>query len=219
MEPDCRMERVEPKRKPAGRYHHGDLRRALLDAALVLLDEGGVASLTLRGAARRAGVTQAAPYRHFADKEALLAAVAEEGFRALADRMQAVAGGADDAPLRRLRGLGLAYVAFATEHPARYRVMFGAEIPDKAAHPDLKVAADRAFGLLRDSIEACQQVGAVRSDDVNRLAMIAWSLVHGLAALLIDGQLASVGVEGGEAQELAEVATTTIFDGFVRRTS
>lgn len=104
-----------------------------------------------------------APYRHFADKQALLAAVAEEGFRAMTDAMRrATAAHADD-PLGRLRALGLAYVAFATSHPSHFRVMFGREIPDRSAHPSLRDVASETFGLLAGAIRECQQAGLVRS--------------------------------------------------------
>src|SRR5262245_23788463 len=106
-----------------GKYHHGDLRRALLDAALEILAEGGAAGLTLREVARRAGVTHAAPYRHFEDKAALLAAVAEEGFRAVYAEMLARSERVKD-PVERLYQIGAAYVLFAVTHPAHFRVMF-----------------------------------------------------------------------------------------------
>jgi AcrR family transcriptional regulator len=111
------------RRRP--RYHHGNLPQALRDAALALINEAGADALTLRGAAKRAGVSQAAPYRHFRNKEALLAAVAEEGFRAMAEAMGRRAAPHRADPAGRLRALGRAYVEFATRHPAHFRVMFG----------------------------------------------------------------------------------------------
>jgi AcrR family transcriptional regulator len=115
------------KAEVAGRenhYHHGDLRNALVEAALRLIAEHGAQALTLRAAARAAGVSPAAPYRHFADKEALLAAVAEDGFEKLSRRMRAAARGASDAAAR-LLAIGEAYVAFARAHSAHFHVMFG----------------------------------------------------------------------------------------------
>src|SRR5712692_6190825 len=102
------------KPKRTKRYHHGDLPRALLDAALRIVEMQGTAALTLRAAARLAGVSQAAPYRHFANKEAILAAVAEDGFRSLMAAMRHAVGAVGDSPLARLRAVGLGYVTFAT---------------------------------------------------------------------------------------------------------
>src|ERR1700693_5459913 len=113
--------------KPPNRYHHGDLPRALLDAALHIVETQGTEALTLRAVARRAGVSQAAPYRHFASKEAILAAVAEDGFRSLIAAMRESVATCGEDPLGRLRAVGLGYVTFATSHPSHFRVMFGRE--------------------------------------------------------------------------------------------
>jgi AcrR family transcriptional regulator len=117
-------------RKPKGSYHHGNLRRALIDAALGLIEKEGPASLSLREVARRAGVSTAAPYRHFPSREALLAAVAEEGFRLLGDEIRRAIAAHDDAP-RCLGEAGIAYVLFAAAHPSRYNVMLSPELADR----------------------------------------------------------------------------------------
>ena len=173
-------------------YHHGDLRRALLQGAIELLAEGGPAGLTMRGAAQRAGVSPAAPYRHFTDKRAMLAAVAEEGFLALERACVGAVGHETDA-VEAFWRRGVAYVTFAIENPAHYRVMFGPEIPDKRAYEGLFVAAAAAFEALRNSLEACVAAGLFGEDQIELRAMRAWSLVHGLASLFIDGQFAAQG--------------------------
>ncbi|OBI85365.1 TetR/AcrR family transcriptional regulator [Mycobacterium sp. 1245805.9] len=172
-------------------YHHGDLKRALTSAALSLVAEKGPKGFTLTEAARRARVSAAAPYRHFADKAALLATVAEQGFRDLHDELAAVAV-AD--PKARLVELGRAYVRWAVAHPDHYRVMFGAEL-SKAAHPDLAVAGEQAFGDLVDAIVACQEAGIVDGQDARSVAAPLWALVHGVASLAIGGELSAVGVQ------------------------
>jgi AcrR family transcriptional regulator len=202
--------RTRPARKARGAYHHGNLRRALLDAALELVEREGVAGLTLREAARRAGVSQAAPYRHFADKEALLAAVAEEGFTALAAEMRQRRDAQQD-PLLRFRELGLAYVSVAVAHPSHFRVMFGRQTAARARHPGLRRAADETFALLVDGIVACQHAGQVRHGDPRQLALAAWSIVHGLAALVVDGQLVDRSLLTND--ELAEAVTRDLFLG------
>ena len=170
---------------PARGYHHGDLRAALIASATAILAEEGVTELTLRGAARRAGVSQTAPYRHFRDKAALLAAVAANGFLGLAETMRRFAGEAAE-PGDRLLDIGRGYLAFALDRSALFRLMFGPEITDKAAHPELRAAANEAFAVLAgETAPRTRKAGAGASDR----AIAAWSLVHGLATLLIDGQV------------------------------
>lgn len=174
-------------------YHHGDLKRALTSAALSLVAEKGPKGFTLTEAARRAGVSAAAPYRHFADKAELLATVAENGFRDLHADLAAAAGAASE-PKERVIELGRAYVRWAVAHPDHYRVMFGSEI-SKEAHPALAVAADQAFGDLIAAIATCQEVGIVEGRDPRSVAAPLWSLVHGVASLAIGGELSAVGIQ------------------------
>lgn len=197
------------------RYHHGNLRQALVEAALTLVQEEGAAALTLRAAARLAGVTQAAPYRHFADKDALLAAVAEEGFRAMEAAMRRALEEAGDDALARFRALGHAYIAFARSHASHLRVMFGRELADRSAHASLRQAAQATFRLLVDAIADCQRVGLVRADDPEELAVSAWSMVHGFSTLLLDGQLEMVRDRTPEA--LADAVARDLFLGLGAR--
>ena len=174
-------------------YHHGDLKRALTGAALSLVAEKGPKGFTLTEAARRAGVSVAAPYRHFADKAELLATVAEQGFSDLHADLGAAADAASD-PKVRVIELGRAYVRWAIAHPDHYQVMFGAERV-KADHPGLAVAAERAFGDLLDAITRCQEAGVVEGRDPRAIAAPLWSLVHGVSSLAIGGELRAVGIQ------------------------
>lgn len=169
-----------------GSYHHGDLRRALLDAALARLAEGEARQLKLRALAGDAGVSPTAVYRHFADKEALLAAIATEGFEEL--RRETLASGeqARD-PVEKLHGIGCGYVRFAREHPAHYRLMFGPRMLDRQRHPELEGAAGASYAVLEDTVREGVEAGALAPPDVALLSTAAWSLVHGLALLIIDG--------------------------------
>lgn len=211
------MDKRIPRRRSARvrKYHHGNLRRAMLDAALGLVEEEGAGALTLRATARRAGVSQAAPYRHFASKQALLAAVAEEGFRTMAQAMRAASAAEGDDPLARFRALGLAYVDFATTHPAHFRVMFGRAAADRSAYPSLQEAAGETFDLLVSAIADCQRAGFVRPGDPAELALAAWSATHGLASLWVDGQL--TGRAGGTLGELGTVLAANTFLGLAPR--
>lgn len=153
-------------------YHHGDLPAALLKAAGRGLERRGPAGLSLRDAARRAGVSHNAPYRHFPHREDLLAALAAEGFQMLAERMQDKSG----------REMGEAYVRFALEQPQRFRLMFGGVLP-LAKYPELRTAAESAHKAL---VQAFREL-----PKPELAAAAAWSLVHGLAHLLLDGQFAA----------------------------
>ena len=193
------------------RYHHGDLRRALIRSALELISAGGVEALSLRAAARAAGVTHAAPYRHFADRTALLSAVAEEGFNAMAAELRAAADRAGSDPGDRMRANGVAYVRFAVEHPAHFRVMFGPEVASKGR--ELQSAADAAFGVLLDSLGACQQAGLVKQGEPRELALAAWSLVHGFASLCVDGQIEAAGIDKSEIEPLTQRLEALLHEG------
>lgn len=177
-----------PRRKPAGRYHHGDLRRALVAEAVRTIDRHGVDALTLRSIGDRLGVSRTALYRHFSDKPALLAAVGREGFRllrvALTEAWEQHGRGRPG-----FEAMGLAYVRFAVAHPAHYRVMFGGFIESCAKDDEFVQEAKAAFQVLVDALVEQQQAGLVRPDDPLLLARMIWSLVHGIAMLAIDGQL------------------------------
>jgi AcrR family transcriptional regulator len=204
--------KTSSKSKP---YHHGDLRHALIEASLALIAEEGFAALTLREVARRAGVTHAAPYRHFADKEALLAAVAEEGFRTMAAQMRERMD-RETGPTQRLSACGVAYVLFAIQHPAHFRVMFGPHFTRRVDHETLAREGGNAFGLLVQSIIEGQKAGELREGEPMPLALMSWSLVHGLASLLVDGQLQNMTAEGPTAEQLAVFQTGMLFEGLRR---
>jgi AcrR family transcriptional regulator len=185
-------------------YHHGDLRRALVAAARAILEEDGLAALSLRTVARRAGVSQAAPYHHFPDKDALLAAVAADGFDALDRAMQERMAGVSD-PAERLNASGVAYVMFAVANPALFQIMFGAAMHGLAAHAERLAAGERAYATLERAVTAVQQAGGAESD-VGLACLGAWAVAHGLAKLLVEGGLdpTRYGVTG--AEELAQLA-------------
>jgi AcrR family transcriptional regulator len=190
------MERKNSSRPRAPRrdsYHHGDLKRALTSAALSLVAEKGPKGFTLTEAARRAGVSAAAPYRHFADKAELLATVAQQGFLEL-DATLGAAVEAASGPKDRVIELGRVYVRWAVENPDHYRVMFGSET-FVSGHPVMADAAERAFDNLLDAITKCQEAGIAKGHDPHEIAGPLWSLVHGVAALVIGGELRAVGID------------------------
>ena len=156
-------------------YHHGHLQQALLDAAIQLIGEVGHNGFTLREVARRAGVSHNAPYRHFADRDELLAAVAAQGFRELNEAMLA-SGAAEPAPLGRLKQAGVAYVEFALRRPEHFTVMFDASIAKSESDA-------QAFDTLLSLIKECQDSASLPAGEPLRLALLAWSMVHGVAKL------------------------------------
>ena len=166
-------------------YHHGNLREALIEAALDLIAAKGPAGFTIAEAARQAGVSPAAPYRHFRDADAMLAEVALRGFDLFAERLtQAWNGGRPDA-LRAFEDVGKAYLAFARNQPAYYAAMFDSNVAIEA-HPELAAAADRAFAVLR---EAADQLVATapreRRPPPLMVALHVWALSHGIASLFV----------------------------------
>ena len=179
-----------------GKAHTGTtsgLKERLLAAGREILETRGLGALSLRAVARAAGVSHMAPYRHFADKDALLAAIAARGFVELTEAMDRAVEGEDD-PMRRLVAIGVAYVLFALENPALYRLMFGAGIGDVARFEELSQAGATAFARCRDALAAVQEEKGAgdsgQSDAALRNGAIAlWSLVHGLASLAIDGRV------------------------------
>jgi AcrR family transcriptional regulator len=207
-----RATRRRPSRRRDAATGTGRLGDDLLSAAAALIAERGPQGFSLREVARRARVSEAAPYWHFSSKEALLAAVAEQGFVGLAEAMAGVHVRVKD-PRRQLQELGVAYVRFALAHPSHLRIMFGPEIRDKAAHPSLQAASERAFGLLVAAIVEAQRAGRVRAGDPKDLAVAAWALVHGLSALIIDGQLKERVRTARDAETLAARVTSLLRTG------
>jgi AcrR family transcriptional regulator len=186
-------------------YHHGDLRRELLAAAMFLLERDGADAISLRAVARRAGVSHNAPYRHFSSRGALLSALAEAGFAALGSALAAVPR--DLAAEPRLERLGQTYLHFAWTHAALYRLMFGSAL-DRQAQPGLAAAAGEALAELRSAIAAFGP-----QPDERETVIAAWSMTHGLAHLALDRMLAG----DLERDRLAAVATRIFAAGLVRR--
>jgi len=181
-------------KKPRDQYHHGDLRRALLQAAVRTIQKHGFDALTLRAVGEELGVSRSALYRHFADKSALLTAVAGEGFRllrtGLTEAWEAAGKG-----IRGFEAMGEAYVRFAREHPWHYRVMFGSGFELDSSDPELAQEGTASFHVLLDALVEQQQQGLVRKDDAQAQANFVWALVHGVAMLAIDGSFEHQGAD------------------------
>jgi len=181
---------IRVQRKRADAYQHGDLRHALIQAGLKLLGEGGLPALSLRAAAQLAGVSHAAPYRHFKDKDAMVASIAEEGFRLLTHHMKKeLASCQDEDTLARLRAAAVGYVDFAVENPGYFRVTFGGAFGDPGTYRALEEAGTEAYGVLRNIVTEGIATGRLRAGDPDQLSLAAWSMVHGLGMLIVDGNV------------------------------
>jgi AcrR family transcriptional regulator len=204
--------------KRAGSFHHGDLHRALLEGAMLLLEREGPLGVGLRAAARLAGVSQTAPYRHFADKEAILGALAEQGFRELGARMAAAARAHPD-PRAALLAIGETYVSLAAERPHLFRLMFGSQVADETRRSAVLDASLQAYGVLLEAIGAAQRAGVLRPGDPGDIALAHWSAVNGVASLIVDGRLADrlAALGPGGPAALVRQVCEQLFVGSARR--
>ena len=172
------------------RYHHGDLEAALIAQVRHLVERDGALNFSIAEACKCAGVSTAAPYRHFRDKQAILEAVAKTGFAELADRLDAARAGLPDGSVDAIAATGAAYVAFAADNPNLFKLMFGSHPPVRA---DEGVHAEgmRSFGVLLAQVAAATGAAGI-DDDVLRRALPLWTFVHGVAFLTIDGDYGNV---------------------------
>ena len=199
-----------------GAYHHGDLGTALLAAARGIVEHEGVGELSLRAVARRAGVSHSAPYHHFADKAALLAAVAAAGFDQLVSEIEGEQRRrSPDDYAGKVVAVGTAYVRFALQNPAIFRLMFRPELTLPARHAELRAAESRAFGTLVAALAECQARGLVPGTDPLPAAMSCWSTVHGFSMLWIDQVTAETPLGELPLDRLAQHVLETIMHGVV----
>ena len=221
---DCMPVAARPKRRSSRRpsaalkpYHHGDLRRVLVEAALQLVEEGGAAGVSVREAARRAGVSPGAPFRHFPSRDALMNAVAEEAqrrFRAEIEAALAQAPSGD--PLARFRCMGLAYLRWAIRNPTYFEIISSGRV----------FAHDQAAGLSRDNAELIGMTEAIladaaaqrqlRSVDLKQVQIAGRALVYGFARMNIDGHFPRSGVAEAEAERTAEAVLDLFIDGIAK---
>jgi AcrR family transcriptional regulator len=205
------------QRKKSGSYHHGDLRQALVDTALGALARQRVEELSLRALGRELGVSPRAPYRHFETKEELLAAVAVEGLRRfeafVTPRVEAVGPN----PVAQLRAIAEAYVLFAVDHPAAFRVMYAPYATVNEAAPELVRARAEGHRASMSVIVAGQNAGLLRPGDPMQLALALWTSMHGLAVLLSEGQLGRYD-RPIEAVKLTGLVSGLLLEGLLART-
>jgi AcrR family transcriptional regulator len=220
-----RVSKTKPKRLPARArppkpYHHGDLRRALIEAGFRLIEEGGVEQLSMREAARRAGVSPGAPFRHFDSREALITAVAIEAQRRFrAEIVMALKQAAPRDPLARFRAFGIAYLRWAMRNPAHFEIISSGRLFDYDKSDDLMRDNDELIGMIERALMEAFDRGQLRLADLDHVLIAARALVYGFARMNIDGHFARWGVESGEAEKTSEAIVDLFIDGIARRPS
>ena len=214
---------AKPKRRPARRpsppkpYHHGDLRRVLIDAALGLVEEGGADGVSVREAARRAGVSPGAPFRHFPSRVALMTAVAEEAqrrFRAEIDAALAEVPAGD--PLARFRAFGLAYLRWAMRNPTHFEIISSGRFFDHDQAAELSRDNAELIGTIERTLADAFAQGTLRSPDLKRVQIAGRALVYGFARMKIDGHFPRWGVAEAEAERTAEAILDLFIEGIAK---
>jgi AcrR family transcriptional regulator len=204
---------AKPGRPRRSRYHHGNLREALIDATVQLIEEAGVETVSVREAAKRVGVSSGAPFRHFPTKTALLTAVAEQATRLLLDEMtKTLDRCASAAPIERFRALGGAYMRWVTNHPTQFEVVSNRRIIDFAGSKSLQPDNDKIRALMDGVLNEARERGLLRSGDIAAIALAARATAYGVARMYVDGHFAQWGVKDRDAAHAFE----SVFDLFMR---
>jgi AcrR family transcriptional regulator len=204
-----------PAPKP---YHHGDLRRGLIDAALVLVEEAGAEALSMREAARRAGVSPGAPFRHFENRDALMTAVAEEAQRRFRAEINAAVGEAPAKdPLARFRALGMAYLRWAMRNPAHFEIISSGKYFDHDDAAELSRDNAELIGMTGQVLAQAFALGQLRVADLKQVQIAGRALVYGFARMNIDGHFPRWGIAEADAVRTAEAVLDLFIEGIARR--
>ena len=187
---------------PDKKYHHGDLKNALIEAGAEILSKEGVNGLSLRKVAGKAGVSHAAPYAHFPDKQTLIAAISTEGYRMLYERIQAAVRRSVGDPARELVEAAWAYVGFAISDPAYFKVTISGVVEKEKDYPAFVEMSKKTFGLVVRIVEDCQAAGILKPGPADVSAVSVWSIVHGIATLLIEDQISHTVLDRMSVREL-----------------
>ena len=216
--PPAKPRRRTPRAPAPKPYHHGDLRRVLIDAALQLVGEGGADAVSVREAARRAGVSPGAPFRHFPSRDALMNAVAEEAqsrFRAEIEAALAEAPAGD--PLGRFRRLGLAYMRWAMKNPTHFEIISSRRFFDHDKSAGVSEDNAELIELTERTLAEAFALGQLRSSDLKRVQIAGRALVYGFARMNIDGHFPRWGVAGSAAEHTAEGILDLFIEGIASR--
>jgi AcrR family transcriptional regulator len=183
-------------------YHHGDLKNALIRAGVEILGREGIGGLSLRKVAKQAGVSHAAPYAHFADKQALIAAISTESFKQLYSQIGAVKQTYQTNPETLLIEVAWAYVQFALNEPDRFKLMFSSVLEKEKDYPDFVEISQKNFRQLVEIVEICQQAEVVKQGASDLIALSLWGTVHGFVSLLLEGQISHTVLEKASLKDI-----------------
>ncbi len=182
-------------------YHHGDLKNALIQAGIEILSKEGMQALSLRNVAKKAGVSHAAPYAHFTDKQALVAAIATEGYKKLYQRLVTAQNSGSD-PLARLVAVAQAYLQFAMDEPDHFGITFAGVVEAEQNYPDYVEQSKRCFALVVASVAECQTEGLLVKGETELIAVSLWACIHGFVQLWLGNQIPSVLMARYSVQDL-----------------
>src|SRR5512147_1426353 len=174
---------------PAKKYHHGDLENALIQAGVEILSKEGIEGLSLRKVAKRVGVSYAAPYAHFKDRQALIAAISTEGFKQLYAALDAAASAYAKDPNQQLVEAALAYVQFAVNNTDIFKTMFSGVLEKEKEYPSFVEISHNTFQLVVKIVQTCQEAGCLPSAPPELMAVSVWGQVHGVVSLVLEGQI------------------------------
>jgi AcrR family transcriptional regulator len=198
---------------PSKKYHHGDLKNSLVRAGVDILSEQGTRGLSLRKVAERAGVSHNAPYSHFPDKQALIAAISTEGFKQLYAELDTVIAAYPDDPKRQLQESAWTYVLFAMNHTDSFKLMFSGVLEKEKEYPEFVQISHQTFDRLTEIVRACQAAGILRAAPPEMMAVAVWGQVHGIISLLLEGQISHVVLERFDPREIVMFALDQALSG------
>ena len=191
---------------PTKKYHHGDLKNALIKAGVEILSKEGIEGLSLRKVAQRAGVSHSAPYSHFPDKQSLIAAISTEGFNQLYAELDAAVLAYPKSPKKQLQQGALAYLHFALNNTDTFKIMFSGVLEKEKEHPAFVEISHKTFQRVVDVVRACQEVGIMRASSPEMMAVAAWGQVHGIVSLALEGQISHTVLDGHAIQDVVSFA-------------
>jgi AcrR family transcriptional regulator len=195
------------------RYHHGDLKNALVKAGVNILSKEGIEGLSLRKVAERAGVSHSAPYSHFSDKQALIAAISTEGFKQLYTELDTAIAAYPDNPKLQLQESAWAYLLFAMNNTDTFKIMFSGVLEKEKEYPDFVEISQKTFDRVTEIVRACQAAGILRATPPELMSVAVWGQVHGIISLLLEGQISHVVLDQFEPRALVLFALDQFLSG------